>query len=96
MKRLLLAAVLVVTALSLSATAVLAAPANSANCMGKDMGAWARDYGSGWGGLVSGEARSPAPFGGFFGETNWGQAMVLHLAGAYYTDGQDGITCQPA
>ena len=94
MKRLLLAAVLVVTALSLSATAVLAAPANPPNCMGKDMGAWARESGSGWGSLVAGEARSGAPFGGYFGETNWGQAMVLHLGGAYY--GEDGVTCQPA
>lgn len=88
-KRLLLAAVLVVTALSLSATAVLAAPANPPNCMGKDMGAWARADGSGWGRFVAEQAQSASPFGA----TNWGQAMVAHLAGDYY-DPPNGITCQ--
>lgn len=93
MKRLLLAAVLVVTALSLSATAVLAAAPNPPNCMGKDMGAWARQMGSGWGRLtVAVEARAPNPFGDP-AVTNWGQAMVAHLAGAYY-DPSNGITCQ--
>jgi len=100
-KRLLLAAVLVVTALSLSATAVLAAAPNPPNCMGKDMGFWAREgsiagqtgddsfpSGSGWGRFVAGQAQLPSPFG----EANWGQAMVAHLAGDFF--GGFGITCQ--
>jgi hypothetical protein len=56
--------------------------------MGKDMGAWARADGSGWGRFVAEQAQSASPFGA----TNWGQAMVAHLAGDYY--GEDGITCQ--
>jgi len=59
-----------------------------ANCMGKDMGGWARELGSGWGHLVADEAQGEA-----FGAENWGQAMVIHLAGGYY--GEEGITCQP-
>ncbi|MEO5705062.1 MAG: hypothetical protein ABIZ52_03420 [Candidatus Limnocylindrales bacterium] len=59
-----------------------------ANCMGKDMGAWARELRSDWGHLVADEARGEA-----FGERNWGQAMVVHLRGGYF--GEPGITCQP-
>jgi hypothetical protein len=68
------------------------------NCMGKDMGTWARDgsiagvtgpatfeSGSGWGGFVSQMAQNP--------NTNWGQLMVVHLAGGFY--GSPGITCAP-
>jgi len=78
-------------------TAAAAAP-NPPNCMGKDMGLWARegstagvtgpatfDSGSGWGGHVAQNARGSA--------SDWGQAMVDHLAGDF--SGVPGITCQP-
>lgn len=82
-------------------TAAAAAP-NPPNCMGKDMGFWARegsiagvtgdatfDSGSGWGRFVAQTAQSEDPFG----EDNWGQAMVAHLAGLFW--GVPGVTCQP-
>ena len=80
----------VVLVLSAGAGSVLARDnvPEYANCMGKDMGGWARELGSGWGHLVADEARGEA-----FGERNWGQAMVVHLGGGFY--GEEGITCQP-
>lgn len=82
-------------------TAAAAAP-NPPNCMAVDMSTWARDgstagvtgdytftSGSGWGRFVASQAQLPSPFG----QDNWGQAMVAHLAGAF--SGGLGITCQP-
>lgn len=79
-------------------TASAAAP-NPPNCMGKDMGLWAREgssiedgtgladfeSGAGWGGHVAQNARGSAGA--------WGQAMVAHLAGDFW--GAPGILCQP-
>jgi len=75
-----------------------AAPPNPPNCMGKDMGLWAREgsiegvtgvadfeSGAGWGGYVAENARGSAG--------DWGQAMVDHLAGDFW--GAPGIICQP-
>lgn len=82
-------------------TAAAAAP-NPPNCMGKDMGFWAREgsiagetgaatftSGSGWGRFVAYQAQLPSPFG----QDNWGHAMTAHLAGLFY--GVPGVTCQP-
>jgi hypothetical protein len=82
-------------------TAAAAAP-NPPNCMAVDMSTWARDgstagvtgpytftSGSGWGRFVASQAPLPSPFG----QDNWGQAMVAHLAGLFY--GAPGVTCQP-
>ena len=76
-------------------TASAAAP-NPPNCMGKDMGLWAREgsvagvtgfvnftSGSGWGRFVAQNARTGA----------WGPAMVAHLAGDFWPE--PGNTCQP-
>jgi len=81
-------------------TASAAAP-NPPNCMGKDMGLWAREgsiagvtgvadfaSGAGWGGFVAQQAQLPSPFG----QDNWGHAMTAHLAGDFY--GVLGVTCQ--
>lgn len=76
-------------------TASAAAP-NPPNCMGKDMGLWAREgssiadgtgyadftSGSGWGRFVAQSARTEA----------WGPAMVAHLAGEFGVG--LGMTCQ--
>ncbi len=88
--------------LSLSTGTASAEPANPPNCMGTDMGTWAREgsiagvtgpatfaSGSGWGGFVAGLAQSSSPLGA----DNLGQAMVAHLAGDFY--GVPGVTCQP-
>lgn len=85
-----------------AAGAASAAPPNPPNCMGKDMGFWAREgsiagetgpatfeSGSGWGHFVAQNAQSEDPFG----QDNWGQAMTAHLAGDFY--GVTGVTCQP-
>lgn len=82
----------------LAAGTAAAAPPNPPNCMGKDMGLWARegsstaagtgfaDFGSGagWGGFVADNARGSAGL--------WGQSMVDHLAGDFHGP---GVTCQP-
>lgn len=86
----------------LSAGAASAAAPNPPNCMGKDMGFWAREgsiagvtgpatfeSGSGWGEFVKLNAQSEQPFG----QENWGRAMTAHLAGDFY--GVIGVTCQP-
>lgn len=76
-----------------------AAPPIPPNCMGKDMGLWAREgssiedgtgfadfeSGAGWGGHVAQNARGSAGV--------WGQSMVDHLAGDFY--GVPGVICQP-
>jgi hypothetical protein len=82
-------------------TALAAAP-NPPNCMAVDMSTWAREgsiagvtgdatftSGSGWGRYVASQAQLPSPFG----QDNWGQAMVAHLAGLFW--GVPGVTCQP-
>jgi hypothetical protein len=79
-----------------------AAAPNPPNCMGKDMGFWAREgstagvtgpftfeSGRGWGQFVADQAREDSPFG----QDNWGQGMKAHLAGSFY--GVPGVTCQP-
>ena len=84
--------------LSLSTGTASAAAPNPPNCMGKDMGLWAREgsgffgfeSGSGWGGFVAQNAQDP---GSIFGADNLGQAMTAHLAGDFF--GLPGITCQP-
>lgn len=81
---------------------VSAAAPNPPNCMGKDMGLWAREgseegvtgsatfeSGRGWGQFVASQAREDSPFG----EANWGQAMTAHLAGVY--SDVPGVSCQP-
>lgn len=81
---------------------VSAAAPNPPNCMGKDMGFWAREgsiagvtgpatfeSGAGWGQFVAQNAPSESPFG----EKNWGHAMTAHLAGDFF--GVPGVTCQP-
>ena len=83
--------------LSLSTGTASAAAPNPPNCMGKDMGLWAREgnsvfgfeSGSGWGGFVAQNAQAPSPFG----QDNFGHAMTAHLAGDFF--GLPGITCQP-
>ena len=74
-----------------------AAAPNPPNCMGKDMGLWAREgssiadgtgyadftSGSGWGRFVAQSAQTEA----------WGPSMVAHLAGVYGVG--SGMTCQP-
>ena len=78
-----------ITVLSLvGAGTASAAPPNPPNCMGKDMGAMAREGGSEWGQFVATNARSDSPFGA----ENWGQAMVIHLAGGYQDE--PGVTCR--
>ena len=86
-------------AFALSTGTASAAARDIPNCMGKDMGCWARDgsstalgtgwvdfdSGSGWGHHVARSAQDPA--------TNWGQEMVKHLAGDFY--GYPGISCAP-
>ena len=81
-------------------TASAAAP-NPPNCMGKDMGLWAREgsiagvtspysftSGSGWGRFVAQQAQLASPFG----QDNWGHAMTAHLAGDFF--GVLGVTCK--
>lgn len=82
-------------------TAAAAAP-NPPNCMGKDMGFWAREgsiagetgdatftSGAGWGGYVAQNAQAQ---GSLFGYDTWGHAMKAHLDGAFF--GGLGITCK--
>lgn len=84
-----------------AAGSVSAAAPNPPNCMGKDMGLWARegsiagvtgledfDSGVGWGRFVARNAQSESPFGA----ENWGHAMTAHLAGDFF--GVLGVTCQ--
>ena len=89
-----------VTVLSLvGAGAASAAAPKPPNCMGKDMGLWAREgssieagtgfadfeAGAGWGGFVAQNAQGSAGA--------WGQSMVDHLAGDFHF--LPGVTCQP-
>lgn len=75
-----------------------AAPPNQPNCMGKDMGLWAREgstffgftSGAGWGAFIAQNAQDPTSI---FGADTLGQAMVIHMAGGYF--GVPGVTCQP-
>lgn len=93
---------LVVVGSIIGAGSAAAAAPNPPNCMGKDMGYWAREgsiagvtgvtsfeSGVGWGEFVAHNAQSEEPFG----EQNWGHAMTAHLAGDFY--GLPGVTCQP-
>ena len=76
-------------------TAASADPADPPNCMGKDMGRWAREgnpefgftSGSGWGHFAAQNAQAEDPFG----QENMGQAMVAHLAGEF--SALDSVTC---
>lgn len=96
-------AVSLVALLSVAAVGTVSAAApNPPNCMGKDMGFWAREgsiagvtgpatfeSGVGWGRFVAQNAQSESPFG----SENWGHAMTAHLAGDFY--GVPGVSCQP-
>jgi len=84
----------------LGAGAVSAAAPNPPNCMGKDMGLWAREgstpttgpgqfeSGSGWGQFTAENAQQDDPFG----QETWGHAMTAHLAGAFSEF--PGVTCE--
>ena len=93
-------AVSLIALLSIGAAGTAAAaPPNPPNCMGKDMGLWAREgssiedgtgfadfeSGAGWGRFVAQNAQGSAGA--------WGQSMVDHLAGDFSE--LPGITCQP-